>query len=299
MAGVLLQHCHGKNSVRVLKVVRNSARHEVHEYTMTVRLWSKEYDIHYTDGNNSKLIATDTVKNTTYVVAKTHDFDAPETFATQLAHFFLDKYAFLDRVWVKAEETIWHHASVDGAEHNHGFVRGAGEVNVATVNAPRGEPLVVQSELRNLIVLKTTQTGFAGFLKNEHTTLPDVHDRLLSTNITATWRYVKDGAVAEPNAIRAQVRRHLLDTFFGPAKTGVYSKSVQETLFKMGSKVCSLIPAVATVELSMPNIHYIPFKHLSNLGLSFNDDIYLPTSEPAGAIRATVGKPGQKLRSKL
>ena len=97
-------------------------------------------------------------------------------------------------------------------------------------------------------------------------------------------------------------------------------------------RVCFSIPAVATVELSMPNIHYIPFKHLSNLGLSFNDDIYLPTSEPAGAIRATVrqrvllvcsvhrphtncvarvvvwcgvvgdaqvGKPGQKLRSKL
>ena len=40
----------------------------------------------------------------------------------------------------------------------------------------------------------------------------------------------------------------------------------------------------------MPNIHYIPFKHLSNLGLSFNDDIYLPTSEPAGAIVATVSQ---------
>lgn len=299
MAAQLLEHCHGKNRVRVLKVVRNSARHSVHEYTMTVRLWSSDYDVHYKEGNNRKLIATDTVRNTTYVVAKTHDYDAPETFATNLAQFFLDKYDFLDKTWVQAEETIWHRVSVDGRPHNHGFVRSTQEVNVATVTAVRGKPVEVVSELRNLIVLKTTQTGFAGFLHNEHTTLPDVHDRLLSTNVTATWTYAAPGAVANPNKLRQQVRRHLVDTFFGPADTGVYSNSVQETLFKMGTKVCDAVPEVATVQLSMPNIHYIPFKHLSNLGLQFSDDIYLPTSEPAGAIQATVGKPGAKLRSKL
>ena len=47
---------------------------------------------------------------------------------------------------------------------------------------------------------------------------------VLLANLSTCCSYVKDGAVAEPNAIRAQVRRHLLDTFFGPAKTGVYSK---------------------------------------------------------------------------
>ena len=62
---------------------------------------------------------------------------------------------------------------------------------------------------------------------------------------------------------------------------------------RVGHCVCTRwtlgsIPEVTAIKLSMPNIHYIPFHHLSNLGHEFADDIYMPTNEPAGAIQATV-----------
>merc|ERR1719401_2094587 len=72
--------------------------------------------------------------------------------------------------------------------------------------------------------------------------------------------------------------------FFGPAKCGVYSPSVQATVYDIGCMVLESAPDVASISINTPNLHYLPVKLLEQLGEKFEDDIFLPTNEPSGDI---------------
>lgn len=86
-----------------------------------------------------------------------------------------------------------------------------------------------------MIVLKTIQTGFVNFYTNKFRT-PDAEDRILSTNVAATWIY-KNPVGVDFHDANAKIKSILMDTFFGDAKIGVYSYSVQQTLHDMGLAV--------------------------------------------------------------
>ena len=58
--------------------------------------------------------------------------------------------------------------------------------NIAQGKADPGFGL--HAGLRELQVLKTTQSGYEGFLHDKYTLLPDVKDRIMATSVTSTWR---------------------------------------------------------------------------------------------------------------
>lgn len=285
----LKDHWHGKAQVRLLKTDKTSDTHKVLELTVGITLWG-DYDRVYTAGDNTGLVATDTMKNTVYVIAKKTKFDSLESYGLKLSAHFLEKYPMLNAVKVDLQEHPWARVEVGGQPHQHGFVRARSDYHTANVHRTRqGNVVQVESGIRNMVVLKTTQSGFVGFLKDQNTSLPDIPDRLLSTSVSADWRYTTTpGEDTDFNSIFEVVRASLLDTFFGPANTGVYSKSVQETMFKMGSDVLKAVSSVADVTLDMPNIHFLPVRSLSNHGLEWTGEVHLPTSEPHGTICATV-----------
>lgn len=163
-------------------------------------------------------------------------------------------------------EELWERARVGGVGHNHGFLRKGPQQGQAVAECFRGKGLTVTSTIKNLVVLKTTQSGFEGFHRNEHTLLPETRERIVATNVTATYRYADPGREYDFTSVRQGVTDALCDEFFGPPTTGVYSPSVQETLFKMGSAVLSRVSQVDSITLDMPNIHMIPAKFLDSLG---------------------------------
>ena len=139
----------------------------------------------------------------------------------------------------------------------------------------------VEAGIDNLLVMKTTQSGFEEFLRERFTTLPETHDRILATAVTATWVY---GDAPDPDFDRLWegVRGQILATF-----TDHYSPSVQNTLYLIGRAVLEAYPEVEKIRLSFPNKHHIPYD-LSRFGIENENEIFHATSEPYGLIEGTI-----------
>lgn len=179
--------------------------------------------------------------------------------------------------------------------HDHCYVAGGTEVRTARAVAEKGGALDVRAGVKDLKILKTTQSGYSGFLRDAHTALADCDDRMMATSVTAEWRY-DPARVQGPSgafdydAAFCAARSGLLDAAFGPPRGGVFSPSVQYTLFEMAGLAMRRSPHVESVFLNMPNLHFIPaqIKGPASQDNSFADDVYVATSEPHGAIEALV-----------
>lgn len=296
----LTQHNHGKSGVRVMKVKHKkegqSTRHSVSQYTVETTLYSPDtYEKVYTAGDNTDLVATDTQKNTVYIVAKKCACDSPEQFAVALSEHFIQTYPMLTRCDVTVKEHLWER-TVDesGREHVHGFIRRGPEYSLATAELERGQPMKVVSAIKELEVLKTTQSGFENFLRNNHTTLPECTERCLSTKLNAQWQYTNADTNIDFAAIRSKVRQDILGGLFGPPDTGVYSPSLQKTIYDAGCLVLSNSPAVHSIFIDTPNVHFLPCTALKTFGLEFENDVFIPTEAPSGTICCTVSRNGSR-----
>ena len=244
----------------------------------------------FTDNDNADLVATDTQKNTVYVVAKRTACETPEQFGVDLAEHLLKEYPILSAVEVDVSQAPWSRVVVDGAEHEHGFVRGSNERAEAKVRLERGGPPQVVSAIEEMTIIKTTQSGFEGYMKDRYTLLPECDERCLATELSACWTYIPAATSPDYATVRKAVRAHLTRGIFGPAKGGVYSASLQATIYDAGCLVLRAAPTVAQISISTPNLHYLPCRGLEQLGEKFEDDVFIPTSEPSGTISCTVGR---------
>ena len=272
---------YGKSRVRLVKVARDAARHELQDLTVNIALVGDFDDIH-TKGDNAKCLPTDTMKNTVYALAgQTREIEPIENFGQRLAAHFLDNNPQVSRVIVDIAEHGWKRMKFDGSEHEHSFVRGSNEKRTAKIAASR-DGVTVESGVEDLIVLKTTRSGFAGFIKDEYTTLPETTDRIFSTAIKATWRYGNADAATD-QAFDA-IRRRILEVFAGHD-----SLSVQHTLYAMGEAVLAEFAEVDEIAFSLPNIHCLPID-MTRFGQANDNRIFVPTDEPHGLIEARLAR---------
>ncbi len=225
---MLAETAYGKSSVRLVKVSRHGDRHDLKDLTIAIR-FEGEYDQSYTDGDNSDVLPTDTMKNTVYALAAGHPVDEPEAFGRLLAEHFLERNPRLRRVRIDLTEQPWGRISVGAREHGQAFLRQGAETRTATVQG-EGDQITIGAGVRDLVILKSSRSGFSGFLRDAYTTLPDVADRILATAMTATWRYRT--ADLDFNLTWRAVRSTMLETFAEHD-----SQSVQHTLHAMGQAV--------------------------------------------------------------
>ncbi len=276
----LVTQNYGKQRVRVLKVLRDTARHEVKELTFGIRL-EGEFESSYIAADNGKVVPTDTMKNTVHALAHQHLGRETEPFALLLARHFVDRYPQVERATVETRERRWARLMVDGREHDHAF-RGADGTPVSRVVWTEGADPEVESGIEDLLVLKSTASGFSGFPRCEYTTLPDTDDRILSTLVKARWRFAT--LPASFDAANGAALEALLRVF-----AGNYSPSVQATIAEMAEALFAAVPEVRELTLALPNKHYLPANlapfHLDGTGVSF-----VPTDEPHGQIEATFSR---------
>lgn len=284
----LVAHNYGKQRVRVLKVLRSlppgeglrreGESHEVKELEVGVRL-EGDFAFSYTSGDNSKVVATDTMKNTVQVLAHRHLGLETEPFVLILARHFLDSYPQVERVTIDACECPWRRMTVEGQPHSHAFIGSHGRPVARAVEGRHGAP-ELESGVEELRVLKSTGSGFAGFPRDAYTTLPETGDRILSTEVRARWRW---GAYpVDFNAVNAAVVDAMLRAF-----AERFSPSVQTTLYEMAGAALAACREVSEVTLALPNRHYLP-AHLAPFGLESTGVSFVPTDEPHGLIEATV-----------
>ena len=134
-------------------------------------------------------------------------------------------------------------------------------------------------------MLKTTQSGYEGYLKDAMTVLPETRERMLATSVFATWRYAAPPKADSEAYTRVLAAMH--GAFFGPPKGGVYSAGVQATLYDMACAALGAEQSVDVITLKAPNIHFLP---TPPAGIKFDNDVYVATSEPHGTIVATVAR---------
>ena len=275
---MLAESAYGKSGVRLVKVSRHGDRHDLTDLTVAVR-FEGDYDESYTNGDNSGVLPTDTMKNTVYALAASGAVEEPEPFALRLSGHFLARNPRLRSVRIDLSEQSWGRITVGSREHDQAFVRSGGETRTATVRQERAKTMI-GAGVRDLVILKSSRSAFTGFMRDEFTTLPDTTDRLLATSLTATWQYSETDI--EFGATWRAVRATLLETFAEHD-----SRSVQHTLHDMAQSVLDNIDSVSAVHLVMPNKHHLPID-LTRLGLENRNEIFVATDEPYGLIEATL-----------
>lgn len=279
---------YGKSRVRLVKVRRPSAPsdavrasgadapHQLVDLTIDVQL-EGAFDAVYVDGDNASCLATDTMKNTVYAIARQDPIDHVESFAQRLAAHFVAK-PHVVRARVSADEHQWLRLSAGGRPHPHAFLQPGGEQWRAAVTHDANGSRVT-SGLTNLVVLKTTDSSFSEFPRDEFTTLPETEDRILATSVTASWTY---RAGVTDFAARNRVRQALLETF----ATHI-SRSVQHTMYAMGEAALAACADLVDITLSMPNRHHL-LVDLGPFGLENPNEIFVATEQPFGLIEATI-----------
>lgn len=280
---MLRENRYGKTGVRLVKVTRRGAVHDLREWTVRVLL-EGEFAHTFTHGDNTDLLATDTMKNTVYSRAKESAATSPEEFAAELSEFLLGRNDPVKAVEIQIEQALWKRLSFDGEPHPHSFMRGSGELAVATLRRTR-EDVRLRCGIEEMVVLKTAQSGFSGFKRDELTTLRETDDRLMGTSVTALWLYAGevDGALlGRADRLRGGVREALLRTFAGHD-----SKSVQQTLYAMAEAALDAVPEMEEITLTLPNRHNL-LVDLSAFGQTNANEIFMPVDDPSGYIEARV-----------
>jgi urate oxidase len=268
---------YGKCRVRLVKVRRRGdAPHDLVDLTIDVQL-EGEFDPVYTRGDNQTCLPTDTMKNTVYALARQDAVADMETFATRLAEHFAAKRG-VTRALVRASQAPWNRVTVGGRPHPHAFVHAGGE-SWTTVVTRDCEGLDVSSGVANLVVLKTRDSAFEGYPRDEYTTLPETRDRILATAITAVWTYRKG---TSDFSARGRIRPALVETFATHE-----SESVQHTLYAMAEAALSAADEIVDITLTLPNRHHL-LVDLTPFGLDNPNEIFVATDQPYGLIEATV-----------
>ncbi|MEO7794380.1 MAG: factor-independent urate hydroxylase, partial [Thermoanaerobaculia bacterium] len=251
MSPTLLSHRYGKQKIRLTHLDRSTEPHRLTIAAVGVTL-EGDFAASYTAGDNREVVATDSIKNTVYVLAREHGVESIEEFGVALARHFVGTYATVAAARIDLEEEIWSPIRAGAESFPDAFERVASETGTASALLG-ADGLVLTSGIEDLQVLKSSHSGFVDFVRDRYTTLPDVDDRLFATSVGARWR-LADGASGDVDfrTLRAGVRQVLVESF---ARHD--SLAVQQTLHAMGIAVLDRFTTVAEINLVLPNQHHL------------------------------------------
>jgi urate oxidase len=281
MAIVLGSHQYGKAETRLVRIVRDTPRHEIVDLNVTTALRG-DFAAAYLEGDQSAVLPTDTQKNTAYVWAKTHAVDPIEEWGLSLARHFVEDVAPVDGARIELERYSWDRALVEGQEHDHTWVRSAQEVRTAAITVDGTGSHVVQG-LKDLVLLKSTGSAFKDFLTDEYTTLAPTEDRVMATSLVAKWR-VSGGDIdgVDWNAMFGGVKAVMLERF-----ANLHSLALQQTLWHMARAALEAYPQIAEMRLTAPNKHHF-LVDFSRFGVDNAGEVFHADDRPYGLIEATV-----------
>ncbi|WP_330257503.1 urate oxidase [Nocardia sp. NBC_00565] len=280
---MLSDNRYGKAENRIVRIYRDDARHEIRDVNVSTVLRGDFADA-YVSGDQSKVLPTDTQKQTAYAYAKKPGLQPIEDYALALAAHFVDETAPVDSARIEVDEYAWQRVTVDGSEHDYTWVRQGPEVRTATVTvAGKGDAqrAWVIGGVKDLVILKSTGSEFADFLSDEFTVLAPTHDRMLATSLVVQWRFATTIGV-DWDAVYSGVRQQMVEVF-----ATQHSKALQQTLFEMGKAALEAYPVLAEIRLAAPNKHHFDYD-LGRFGIENHGEVYHAADRPYGLIHATV-----------
>ena len=274
----LTQNAYGKNAINLSKIIRHQDHHEFRQISVNVSLQG-DFETAHTSGDNSNILPTDTQKNTVYALAKDNFNSGIEEFGLHLSNHFMSNNPQLSKATIEIEEHLYSRLSFQNKKHPHAYIGNGDEKHTVSVLQSRDD-IKVTSGIKDLLIVKTTDSGFEKYLKDQYTTLKETADRILATKCEISWTYTShriDFATSY-NLVRDTLLRTFADH---------KSLSVQQTLYAMGEEVLKQHQDVEEIRLIMPNKHHILF-NLDQFGMENKNEIFMATSEPFGYITGTI-----------
>ena len=279
----LKENRYGKSRVRLSRITRRGDRHDFSEWTVRILL-EGDFETSFTHADNSKVLPTDTMKNTVYSIARDSKSETMEEFAMELGDYLLANHTHVSKVSVEISEKAWERLVVngvgDGSPEPTTFRLGGPELSITHTTRAQDQPWQITSGVRDLTILKTTKSAFTDYIVDKLTTLKPATDRIFGTSATVTWDY--SSAAIPFNEVRNRIITTLLKTFAGHD-----SQSVQHTLFDMGQTALAAAPEIMRITLTMPNLHHL-LANLEPFGQDNPNHIFVPIDEPHGYIEATI-----------
>jgi urate oxidase len=270
---------YGKSRVRLSRITRYGDRHEFNEWTVHLLLHG-DFESSFTEADNSRILPTDTMKNTVYSVARDSKAGTIEEFAIELGDYLLSNNPQVTKASVEIDEKAWERMEIDGVPEATTFKLGGPELHTVHAARERGGAWAIHSGVDGLVILKTTKSAFTGYIQDKLTTLKPATDRILGTRATVKWEYAADSP--DYAQVRTRIVSALLKEFAAHD-----SMSVQHTLFDMGKAALEAAPEIARITLTMPNLHHL-LADLSPFGQDNPNHIFVPIDEPHGYIEATI-----------
>jgi urate oxidase len=271
-------NAYGKNAVNMSKIIRHKDHHEFRQVSVNISL-EGDFETAHTIGDNTKILPTDTQKNTVYALAKEHFTSSIEAFGLILSDHFFSNNSQVLKTKIEIIEYCWNRMNIDGKPHSHSFINGGSEKHTALI-IQTDTGVEITSGIRDLLILKATDSAFENYIRDQYTTLKEASDRILSTFCEINWDYVS--LQADFAALYNNIRNCLLKTF-----SAHKSLSVQHTLYAMGEDVLKAFDEVKEITLRMPNKHHI-LANLEPFGMDNKNEIFIATDEPYGYITGTV-----------
>lgn len=274
----LTKNAYGKNAINLSKIIRHADHHEFRQISVNVSLQG-DFETTHTLGDNSRILPTDTQKNTVYALAKEKFNSSIEEFGVHLSNHFMANNPQLSKATIEIEEHLYSRLSFENKEHPHAYISKGDEKHI-TVIEQSTKDIKVTSGIKDLLILKTTDSGFEHYIKDQYTTLKETSDRILSTNCEVSWQY--NLYQSDFGSLYNAIRNTLLKTFADHK-----SLSVQQTLYAMGEDILKQYREVEEISLIMPNKHHILF-NLEQFGMDNQNEIFIATDEPFGYITGTI-----------
>jgi len=284
MSYTLQNHQYGKAETRLVRIYRDAPRHEIRDVNVTTALRGSFEDAYLT-GDQSKVLPTDSQKNTVVQYTAKNFEIAAEDFGLTLARHFVDDVEPVSGARIEIEEFGWRRAVVDGEEHDHTWLRTGPEVRTAAITVEgegeaRREHVI--GGVKDLVLLKSTGSEFAGFLKDEYTTLPETHDRVMATSVVGKWRFATVEVDWEDAYTR--ITAALVKEF-----ATLQSLALQQTLWHMGTAVLDRHPEIVEIRLTAPNKHHFDYD-IARFGVEQKGEVFHADDRPYGLIEAVISR---------
>jgi urate oxidase len=274
----LARNNYGKSRVRLVRVTRINGVHHLKDVSVDIQL-EGDFEAVHTRGDNSNVLPTDTMKNTVYVLAQQRPVGAIEEFGQRLVRHFLQNSSQLSAARIAITENLWARIAANNEPHPWAFVSSGREKRTANVSGDRKQ-MSIEAGIDDLLILKSGDSAFDGYIRDPYTTLKETRDRIFATVLKASWSYIRDDL--DFGCCWSSVRDTILTTFADHK-----SESVQHTMFAIGQSVLNGFADISEIRLSMPNKHHLLID-LAPFGLENHNEVFVPTEEPHGLIEAVL-----------
>ncbi|CAM3843108.1 factor-independent urate hydroxylase [Alkalicoccus chagannorensis] len=206
----------------------------------------------FTDGDNSMVVATDSMKNFLLHYAGEYEGSTMEGYFYYTACRFLEKYDHIEAVNFTGTQLPFLEAETAGGRSAVVFGEQTLNRPAADVRVVRGEEGPVLETMRggvtDLHLIKVEGSSFAGFVRDEFTTLPETTDRPLFIYLNIHWTYA-DPETAVTEYVPAEQVQHIAQTIFDSE----HSPSIQKLIYDIGVRTLERFPQLEEVSFESNN----------------------------------------------